>query len=145
MSVVLNSTAQVILEDIIKGCLKKNPSEAKGKIIVKTIVLILGAVALGGLYVVEHMGGVLEMATAFTSIAAGTTFGIFTLGMVFPWVTSKGAIVGALAGMAISSTITYGSEYMVATHQVVAHKLPVSIDDCYKYGVNTTMVDPVGS
>ncbi|CAH0557166.1 unnamed protein product [Brassicogethes aeneus] len=144
LSVVLNSTAQVILEDIIKGCFRFKPTEKRGKFIVKTIVLALGGVALGFLFVIEHMGGVLQMATSFTSIAAGTSFGVFSLGMLVPWANNKGAISGALSGLLMSGTITYGSQYAGATNLVMAHKLPVSVDGCYStYGLNVTYVEPV--
>ncbi|KAJ8966541.1 hypothetical protein NQ317_008850, partial [Molorchus minor] len=60
LSVVLNSTAQVFLEDFIKGCMRLTLTEKTSTLIVKSVVLVLGTVAVGFLYVVEHMGGVLE-------------------------------------------------------------------------------------
>jgi Na+/proline symporter len=76
LSVVLNSTAAVLLEDILKGCFKFNPSEKVATIFVKSCVFILGAFSLGLLFVVEKLGGVLGVASSLTAIAAATTFGV---------------------------------------------------------------------
>ncbi|XP_060516657.1 sodium-coupled monocarboxylate transporter 1-like isoform X2 [Cylas formicarius] len=138
LSVVLNSTAQVVLEDFVKGCLRKDLTEKTSMIIVKTVVLGLGIVAVGFLYVVEHMGGVLAMATSLSAIAAGTTFGVFTLGMLVPWANSYGAVCGAIAGALMAGLVSFGTQSVAAAKLVVPHKLPVSVDGCYdKYGIGT--------
>lgn len=59
MSVVLNSTAGVILEDIFKGCFKLKPSEHTATLIVKGSILTLGGVAVGFIFVIEKLGGIL--------------------------------------------------------------------------------------
>ena len=61
LSVVLNSTAGVLLEDICKGCFKSRPSEKSAAIIVKGSILILGCLAMVFLLVVERLGGILEV------------------------------------------------------------------------------------
>lgn len=58
---VLNSTAQVFLEDFVKGCLRITLTEKVATYFVKGVVLILGVVAVAFMYVVEHMGGVLAV------------------------------------------------------------------------------------
>jgi solute carrier family 5 (sodium-coupled monocarboxylate transporter), member 8/12 len=130
LSVVLNSTAAVLLEDILKGCFKCRPTEKTAAIFVKTSILVLGLAAMGFLFIVEKLGGVLGVATSLTAIAAGTTFGIFTLGMLNPWANSKGAIFGAIAGAVLSGWVSLGSQAAVASNQVVPHKLPVSVESC---------------
>lgn len=92
LSVVLNSTAAVLLEDVVKGVLRLKPSEKVSRWFVKGSALVLGMLALGFLYIVEHLGGVLSVATSLSAIAAGTTFGVFTLGMLVPWADSTGAV-----------------------------------------------------
>nr|CAH7727172.1 unnamed protein product [Callosobruchus chinensis] len=137
LSVILNSTAQVFLEDFVYGCLRMQLSERTGKILVKSVVLVLGLVAVGFLYVVEHLGGVLPMASALSSIAAGTTCGVFTLGMLVPWANSEGAIAGAVSGAIMSGVVSFGQQYVAAANLVVPHKLPTTAEDwCYeKYGM----------
>lgn len=77
-----------------------------------------------------------------SAIAAGTTFGIFTLGMLIPWTNNKGAICGALAGVLMSSVVSFGSQFVSAAKLVVSHKLPVNVDQCpamYNLFVNATI------
>ncbi|XP_070495286.1 sodium-coupled monocarboxylate transporter 2 [Chironomus tepperi] len=130
LSVVLNSTAAVLLEDILKGCLKMRPSEKAAAIFVKLSILILGGITMGFLFIVEKLGGILGVATSLTAIAAGTTFGIFTLGMLNPYSTSTGAIFGAISGAALSGWVSLGSQIATASGKVVAPKLPVSVEEC---------------
>ncbi|CAH1964545.1 unnamed protein product [Acanthoscelides obtectus] len=140
LSVILNSTAQVFLEDFVYGCLRIQLNERTGKILVKTVVLVLGSVAVAFLYVVEHLGGVLPLASALSSIAAGTTCGVFTLGMLVPWSNSKGAVVGAISGAVMSGIVSFGQQYVAAAKLVVPHKLSVIAEDwCYdKYGMEAS-------
>ncbi|KAJ8917443.1 hypothetical protein NQ315_005490 [Exocentrus adspersus] len=146
LSVVLNSTAQVFLEDFVKGCMRITLTERTAKLVVKSVVLVLGTVALGFLYVVEHMGGVLAMASSLSAIAASTTCGIFTLGMVVPWANTYGAVAGGIAGVIASGLVSFGSQFVSAAKLVVPRKLPVFVNDsCFdKYGIdrNVTIAEP---
>jgi solute carrier family 5 (sodium-coupled monocarboxylate transporter), member 8/12 len=130
LSVVLNSTAAVLLEDIIKGCFKRKPTERMAAIYVKTSILVLGGAAMGFLFIVDKLGGILGVATSLTAIAAGTTFGVFSLGMLNPWANSKGAIFGAVTGALMSGWVSLGTQAAAASGQVVPHKLTVSVEAC---------------
>lgn len=61
LSVALNSTSTVFLEDFVKGCLRMDLPEKTASVIVKVVVLVLGIIAVACLFVVEHMGGVLAV------------------------------------------------------------------------------------
>ncbi|KAF2899841.1 hypothetical protein ILUMI_06345 [Ignelater luminosus] len=140
LSVILNSTSAVVLEDFVKGCLRIQIQERTATYLVKIVVLTLGAMSIGFLFIVEHMGGILVGATSLSAIAASTTFGVFTLGMIIPWSNSVGAIVGAIAGAIMSSTIAFGSQYSIATGVIVIQKLPVSTDRCFEdYGIHANV------
>lgn len=130
LSVVLNSTALVILEDIVKGCFNLKLSEKASHILVKSCIIVLGGAAVSLVFVLEQLSGILSVATSVTAIAAGTTCGLFTLGMLVPWSNNKGALAGALAGAVMSGWISLGSQIAYAQGQVVPEKLPVSVDDC---------------
>lgn len=130
LSVVLNSTAAVLLEDILKGFFRYKPTEKTAAIFVKSSILVLGAAAMGFLFIVEKLGGILGVATSLTAIAAGTTFGIFSLGMLNPFANSHGAIFGAIAGGVLSGWVSLGSQAAVASGQVVPIKLEVSVEAC---------------
>lgn len=85
---------------------------------------------MGFLFIVEKLGGILGVATSLTAIAAGTTFGIFSLGMLNPYSTSTGALFGAVAGGVLSGWVSLGSQIAAASGQVVQPKLPVSVEEC---------------
>ncbi|KAK4879879.1 hypothetical protein RN001_008025 [Aquatica leii] len=142
LSVVLNSTAAVVLEDFVKGCLRIRLTEKTATFLVKIVILVLGAISMGFLFVVERMGGILAGATSLSAISAGTTFGVFTLGMLIPWSNSVGAIIGAITGTTVSSVIAFGSQYSIATGLIVLHKLPISVERCKAdYGIQANVTE----
>lgn len=136
--------------------------------IVKGSVLVLGIISMILLVAVAHLGGILEvrwpyiahfddgstipflnnlliliqLATSLSAIAAGTTFGVFTLGMLIPWSNNKGAIWGAIAGAIMSGWISFGTQATIASGDVQAHRLDISIDGCDIPITNTTINTP---
>lgn len=142
LSVVLNSTSAVLYEDILKGVFKINPSEKNASIFVKGSILILGALAMGCVFVVEKLGGILGVATSLSAIAAGTTFGVFFLGMLVPWANTKGALVGGICGAFMSGWVSIGSQAMVAAGRLASQKLEVLVDQCPIELGNVTATDP---
>lgn len=80
------------------------------------------------------------MATSLSSIAAGTTFGIFTLGMLIPWSNNAGAIAGGIAGAIITGWISFGSQAAAAAGLIAPHRLNMSIDGCATLYTNVTHV-----
>lgn len=130
LSVVLNSTAGVLLEDILRGTFKLNPNERVAGIFVKTSIFFLGVIAMALVFVVEKLGGILSVATSLSAIAAGTTFGLFSLGMLVPWSNNKGAIAGALFGFIMSAWTSFGQQAATASGIVSTQKLPISTEAC---------------
>ncbi|KZC10219.1 Sodium-coupled monocarboxylate transporter 1 [Dufourea novaeangliae] len=125
-----NSTSVVILEDFVKGCFRMNLTDRCSFIFVKIVVVLLGSIALGLLFLVEKLGGVLVITGSLAAIAAGTSFGVFTLGMLFPWTNSKGAFMGAIAGFAVAGWASFGANWSIGAGQLVPKKLPVPLSHC---------------
>uniref|UniRef100_A0A2M4A5Z1 Putative sodium-coupled monocarboxylate transporter 1 n=1 Tax=Anopheles triannulatus TaxID=58253 RepID=A0A2M4A5Z1_9DIPT len=143
LSVVLNSTSAVLLEDILKGLFRVNPSPFVANLFVRGSVIVLGLAAMGCLFIIERLGGILSVATSLSAIAAGTTCGIFTLGMLIPWSNTQGALVGGVSGALLSGWVSLGSQFAGAAGEIVPHKLPVSVDGCIEdLLTNVTMVNP---
>lgn len=131
LSVILNSTSAVLYEDILKGVFKINPSERNASIFVKLSIFVLGSLAMCCLFIVEKLGGILGVATSLSAIAAGTTFGVFFLGMLVPFANTKGALAGAICGAFLSGWVSLGSQAMVAAGRLASQKLPIpSVDGC---------------
>ncbi|XP_058452646.1 sodium-coupled monocarboxylate transporter 1 isoform X2 [Malaya genurostris] len=144
LSVVLNSTSAVLLEDILKGLFRVNPTPFVANLFVRGSVVVLGLAAMGCLFIIERLGGILSVATSLSAIAAGTTCGIFTLGMLVPWSNSKGALFGGISGAILSGWVSLGAQLATASGSIVPHKLPVSIDGCPDDLVsNSTIVNPI--
>ncbi|KAH8237975.1 hypothetical protein KR032_009371, partial [Drosophila birchii] len=130
LSVVLNSTSLVILEDIVRGCFKMQPSERASTILVKSTIIVLGIVALSLVFVLEQLSGILSICTSMTAIAAGTTFGLFTLGMLVPWANTVGTAVGGIASALLAGWISFGTQFTIAAGELNSQKLPVSVEGC---------------
>ncbi|XP_017761039.1 PREDICTED: sodium-coupled monocarboxylate transporter 1-like [Eufriesea mexicana] len=130
LSVGFNSTAVVLLEDFVKGCFGMKPSNRCSTIFVKCVVVLLGFIAVGLLFLVEKLGGVLVITGSLAAIAAGTSFGVFTLGILFPWTNSKGAFVGAIVGFVIAGWASLGANWSIGAGLLVPKKLPVPLSHC---------------
>lgn len=139
LSVVLNSTATVVLEDLLKGCLGwRGATERMQTGCVKLIIAVLGSTAMLLVLVVERLGGILVVATSLSAIAAGTTFGVFTLGMLMPRTNATGAVCGMLAGALLSGWVALGTQLAASSGAVQPHKLGVWTDQCPVPGGNET-------
>ncbi|XP_064539257.1 sodium-coupled monocarboxylate transporter 2 isoform X1 [Drosophila montana] len=140
LSVVLNSTSLVILEDIVRGCFKMQPSERAATVLVKSTIIVLGVLALSLVFVLEHLSGILSICTSMTAIAAGTTFGLFTLGMLVPWANNIGTAVGGIASALLAGWISFGTQFSIAAGELNSQKLNVSVEHCT---TNVTLPDTV--
>lgn len=89
MSTGLNSMTGVIFEDLIKPRIKKPLTEAQASFLMKVIVVIIGTICVGLVFVVEKMGALIQASGSLGAITAGPLLGIFSLGMFFPDANSK--------------------------------------------------------
>lgn len=86
LSTGLNSMSAVMLEDFFKPFRKDPLTETQTKYIMRSVVVIFGAICVALVFVVEKMGAVLMLSMSLGSIAQGPLLGIFTCGVLFPWV-----------------------------------------------------------
>nr|CAD7449459.1 unnamed protein product [Timema bartmani] len=63
--------------------------ESKAPFFMKSIVVVAGAISIAMVFVVERLGGILQVAIAANGVTSGATLGIFVNGMFFPWANSK--------------------------------------------------------
>nr|CAD7570053.1 unnamed protein product [Timema californicum] len=90
MSSYLNCLSATIYEDFISPLIKGNKKlESKAPFFMKSIVVIVGVVCLCMVFIVERLGGILQVAIATSGVTSGATLGIFFIGMFFPWANSK--------------------------------------------------------
>ncbi|XP_067672711.1 sodium-coupled monocarboxylate transporter 1-like [Haliotis asinina] len=101
LSSTLNAMGAVIPHDLILPFCCKKLSDRSMTILSKVTVFFMGGVMIACAYGVAQLGSVLQATYAVTSVLGGPMFGIFVLGMFFPWANSWGAIVGCLTSLAI--------------------------------------------
>ncbi|XP_034256929.1 sodium-coupled monocarboxylate transporter 1-like isoform X2 [Thrips palmi] len=147
MSTSLNSMTGVIWEDLVRPHLKKPVSEQRASQILKLLVVLIGGVCVGLVFLVERMGVTLVQGSKMLSgITAGTLLGVFSLGMFFPWATPKGALAGGLASFALVAWISAGTQTAMARGDLRFPGKPVSLQGCSAgvFSVNKTNLLPPG-
>ncbi|XP_071451827.1 sodium-coupled monocarboxylate transporter 1-like [Hetaerina americana] len=138
MSTGLNSMSGVIFEDFIDPFLKVKVSEERASFIMKVLCAIIGVFCVCMVFVVEHLGAVVQANWSLGGITNGPMLAVFALGMFFPWVNSKGAFAGGLIGMMVMGFISFGSQWAVATGQIKFEKKPVSVEGCTFPALNSS-------
>lgn len=53
----------------------------------------MGVICILMVYVVEHMGDVLPISMGFGAICGGTNLGVFTAGVLIPWINEPVNII----------------------------------------------------
>lgn len=89
LSTYLNSLAAVVLEDFVKPYIKHDISERTTGLVMRSVVVICGISSIGLVYVVEKLGMVLQLSATLQSIVYGPMLGIFSVGMLMPWLNEK--------------------------------------------------------
>lgn len=89
LSANLNCLAGTIYEDFLRQWLEKRNSHATAGYILQLIVVVTGIVSTLMVFVVEHLGGLLELAIGIGSVAHGPLLGLFVLGVLFPKANGK--------------------------------------------------------
>lgn len=86
LSTCLNSMSAVVLEDFFKPFVKQPLSNLAINWIMRSVVVCVGVLCLALVFVVEKMGTVLQLTMSLEAITNGPLFGIFTIGILMPWV-----------------------------------------------------------
>lgn len=89
LSTSLNSLSAVVLEDFFKSFSKRPFTERETALIMRGTVFVFGISAVALVYVVEHMGSVLQLSMSVPTVSFGPILGMYILGMFFPWVNSN--------------------------------------------------------
>ncbi|KYN10745.1 Sodium-coupled monocarboxylate transporter 1 [Trachymyrmex cornetzi] len=130
MSTGLNSMSGVIYEDMIKPCLRKPISNVGASRIMKAIVVIIGAICVGLVFMVEKLSGLIQAGKSLSGITAGPLLGMFSLGMLFPMANSMGALVGAVVSLNLVAWISFGTQAAISNGSIYFPVKPISIDGC---------------
>ncbi|XP_020293871.1 sodium-coupled monocarboxylate transporter 1-like isoform X2 [Pseudomyrmex gracilis] len=131
MSAGLNTVAGTIYEDFIDRWVpESNDKETKAANIIKVTVVILGILAVGMVFLVAHLSDIFQLSLTITGITAGAMLGLFSLGMLVPWATTKGAIVGGLVSMVTMIWIIVGAQWNMVNGRLYYEPLPLTTEGC---------------
>ncbi|KAL7036977.1 hypothetical protein ACKWTF_009024 [Chironomus riparius] len=140
LSTALNSFAAVVLEDFCKPYMKDEISEKMSGIIMRATVLIVGIITVALVYVVQHMGSVLQLAMTVPSICFGPMLGVYIIGILIPWIEKRATLYGALTGCTAMIAFISKVQTEIARGNITYPTKPVSVEGCtYKFNaVNIT-------
>lgn len=136
LSTALNSFAAVVLEDFCKPYMNNEPSEKMSAIIMRATVLIVGVITVALVYVVQHMGSVLQLAMTIPSICFGPMLGVYIIGILIPWIEKRATLYGALTGCTAMIAFISKVQTEVARGNITYPTKPVSVEGC-TYEFNT--------
>lgn len=131
LSTGLNSMAAVVLEDFIKPFRKTGFTPRVADILMKLTVVILGATCVALVFVVEKTGShVLQLTVSLSSITSGPSLGIFSMGVLLPWINAKGALIGGLTGLGFMGWVGLSAEAAIASGRMKFDEKPVTTEGC---------------
>lgn len=89
LSTGLNSMAAVVLEDFVKPNLNVPLTEKQTAVLCRSVVIFIGILCIGLVFVVEKLGTVVQLSMTLGSSSQGPLFGCFCIGFLIPWVKGK--------------------------------------------------------
>lgn len=93
-------------------------------------MVILGILCVGMVFVVDRLGDIFQLSLTVTGITAGAMLGLFSLGMLVPWATTKGAVAGGLVSMATMIWIIVGAQWHMVNNRFSYPSLPATTEGC---------------
>ncbi|KAM7327609.1 hypothetical protein ACRRTK_013976 [Alexandromys fortis] len=133
----INALATVTFEDFVKSCFP-HLSDKKSTWISKGLCLLFGILCTSMAVVASFMGSVVQAALSILGMCGGPMLGLFTLGIVFPFVNWKGALGGLIAGITMSFWVAIGS-FIYPAPVSKTLPLPLSIEQCVQTNITATV------
>ncbi|XP_046372370.2 sodium-coupled monocarboxylate transporter 1-like [Haliotis rufescens] len=136
ISSFLSAVANIIWYDLVQPC-RPNMSEFRGVIVAKTTVVFTGGLSCLAAIIVSFVGAKTLIQIAKTSLALTQQplIGVFYLGALFPFVNTKGAIIGLLTGVVFMAWLTIGS--MFHDSGAPSSYLPLApVDQCPSFNLS---------
>ncbi|XP_006888590.1 PREDICTED: sodium-coupled monocarboxylate transporter 1 [Elephantulus edwardii] len=127
----INALAAVTVEDLIKPRFRSLSEKSLSWISQGTSVLY-GALCIGMAALASLMGALLQAALSIFGMVGGPLLGLFSLGILVPFANSIGALVGLMAGFAISLWVGIGAQLYPPLPE---RTLPLSLET---YGCNSS-------
>lgn len=130
LSTSLNSMSAVVLEDYCKPFMQNEISERASSFIMRGTVLVLGVVSVALVYVVQHLGSVLQLSMSLPTACFGPLLGLFFVGLTLPWIGKRAVLYGAIIGVGSLSVIVFTAQAEMMMGQVRPQYKPLSVEGC---------------
>ncbi|XP_057172136.1 sodium-coupled monocarboxylate transporter 1 isoform X3 [Ursus arctos] len=127
----INALAAVTVEDLIKPHFR-SLSERSLSWISQGMSVLFGALCIGMAALASLMGALLQAALSIFGMVGGPLLGLFALGILVPFANSIGALVGLMAGFAVSLWVGIGAQLYPPLPE---RTMPLSLET---YGCNST-------
>ncbi|KAL0851362.1 hypothetical protein ABMA28_007178 [Loxostege sticticalis] len=129
LSTGLNSMAAVVLEDFWKPFFKKL-THRQTQVMIRAVVVILGAICVGLVFVVEKLGSVLQLTMSLSSASMGPLTGVFLMGIFLPFIDSTSALTGGILGLTSSWWLALQSQIAQASGALRFDEKPRFTQNC---------------
>lgn len=130
MSAGLNTVAGTLFEDFVRPLLSKRLTDKQTNMMLKIIVVIIGAVSVLLIYVVEKFGTIMQIVNSLQGVTAGVLLFIFSFGIFIPWGNTKGVTAGAVAGLLTTCWLTIGTYTYSQSGDIKLGRKVTSIQNC---------------
>ncbi|KAK5642195.1 hypothetical protein RI129_008362 [Pyrocoelia pectoralis] len=130
LSANLNTISSTIYEDFILPFLPTTTTERTASIILKVIVIISGIITIALIFLYERMGSIFPIFVALQGVANGPLLALFTLGILCPFVNSKGALIGGITGLVCGGWIAIGHQWYSIQGLLRTYAKPISVEGC---------------
>lgn len=128
VSAISHAISGIVYNDYIRPRKWFAHTDSNANLSMRIIIILLGTIcALAGI-IVEHFESIFQIVMTVTGIFVGATFGVFTMGMLYPWANSKGVLVGTIVSVAVMTVLAFNSMHNSSKFQY--ERLPMSIGGC---------------
>ncbi|XP_031439237.2 sodium-coupled monocarboxylate transporter 1 [Clupea harengus] len=123
----INALAAVTVEDLVKPYM--DLSEKQLSRLSKGLSFMYGAVCIGMAGLASLMGGLLQAAASIFGVIGGPLLGLFTAGILCPFVNATGGLTGLVCGLALSLWVGIGA-HLYPPLPAMSRPLPLTTHGC---------------
>ena len=120
----------VILEDFFKSFTKVPLTDKQTGYVMRGVVAVFGTICVCLVLVVEKLGAVLQLSMSLSAVTNGPLLGIFSMGVLLPWIHGNGALVGGATGLGIMAWICASAQKAIHTGELTFVTKPVNTQGC---------------
>ncbi|KAL6474235.1 hypothetical protein MHYP_G00177960 [Metynnis hypsauchen] len=124
----INALATVTYEDFVSQCCRDISSRA-ATWISKALCVVFGVACTSMAVAASSMGAIVQAALSIHGMGGGPMLGLFSLGILFPFINSKGAIGGLMLGTALSFWVG-GGAFIHPASPNYTRPLSLSTENC---------------